>query len=790
MWRARPTRQQGGRHPEGQPGIPFSRQRRCPRGSDAWLPAQQREVAMRVCALSGVFVGCLLVSGVARGEDPPPDCTGGEPYQFIVQGSLDDGYSWHTDSLYIYGQPGQEIHLKVRTLMTVTTGLTEGWSFGLKHNRTWLQYYNGDLSVEEVTTTGTHTATVKNGNPPSFDATAICDECDGYTQGVVIDFSQQVNLWPTYDFVTSGACYLLEMPTIQSAYYTATIEFTSDLGDPAIHSGISQEGMSMPPCAKNLTLHIYPGYGYSGSCYSGGGWLGGRVGVAGDYEGPGPTNRLDGPDGPLAPLPPGAPGTDFMRGDSNADGAVQLTDAVYTFNFLFLGGPAPPCKDAADADDTEAIDITDGIYVLNHLFLGGPEPPMPGPNQCGPDLTDATVAILDCQEYERCLQEDTDGDGLTDNYENLIQTLPDSRDTDGDGFEDGEEVLPTGVPGCAGGAVNITMLGAEPKVPDVFVEVDWMWEEGCSHEPFPNVLEAVVEGFEDHGIALHIDAGEIGGFPGGGGTRVPHQRFVNDSPDIKWGDWGSQRPFWQSFENLKAAHFDPDRCNTFHYSLWVHQLFQNDRDASGFSEGIWTDDFLVSLGAERWGAYPRFELEGGTFMHELGHNLGLHHGGAFDWPEFKPNYNSVMSYRYQTSGVDIDCDAYGDGILRFSDIVLPDLDENQLNEQRGLMGPCDNQFIDWNKNCDVDPVCAADITCRGEFRFRCNGVGGLCGRGDPCDGVCCTISGFNDIPALRFDFQNSPFRVDPPFIVPQLECQFGAGGSLEEVDPLKCYTPE
>ena len=45
------------------------------------------------------------------------------------------------------------------------------------------------------------------------------------------------------------------------------------------------------------------------------------------------------------------PSGHFLRGDATADGNLNLTDAVFTLNHLFLGGPAPDCADAADADD-------------------------------------------------------------------------------------------------------------------------------------------------------------------------------------------------------------------------------------------------------------------------------------------------------------------------------------------------------------------------------------------------------------------------------------------------------
>ena len=36
-------------------------------------------------------------------------------------------------------------------------------------------------------------------------------------------------------------------------------------------------------------------------------------------------------------------------------------------------------------------------------------------------------------------------------------------------------------------------------------------------------------------------------------------------------------------------------------------------------------------------------------MHELGHNLGLHHGGD-DGVNFKPNYLSIMNYSFEILG--------------------------------------------------------------------------------------------------------------------------------------------
>jgi hypothetical protein len=88
----------------------------------------------------------------------------------------------------------------------------------------------------------------------------------------------------------------------------------------------------------------------------------------------------------------------FRRGDSDADGALQLTDAVFTLNHLFLAGPRPSCLDAADADDNGAIQITDAILTLNHMFLGGQG--LPGPfGSCG---SDTTADELGCAAFPAC----------------------------------------------------------------------------------------------------------------------------------------------------------------------------------------------------------------------------------------------------------------------------------------------------------------------------------------------------------------------------------------------------
>ena len=61
----------------------------------------------------------------------------------------------------------------------------------------------------------------------------------------------------------------------------------------------------------------------------------------------------------------------FTRDDVNADGRRSISNAVMVERYLFFGDRAPPCFDAANANDDGDIDIIDTITILNHLFDNG-----------------------------------------------------------------------------------------------------------------------------------------------------------------------------------------------------------------------------------------------------------------------------------------------------------------------------------------------------------------------------------------------------------------------------------
>ena len=81
----------------------------------------------------------------------------------------------------------------------------------------------------------------------------------------------------------------------------------------------------------------------------------------------------------------------FRRGDANRDGAVDISDPVATLAWLFTGGRAPSCEDAADANDDGTIDISDPVTSLGCLFLGKGSIPEPHEQEGQDPTSDSLV---------------------------------------------------------------------------------------------------------------------------------------------------------------------------------------------------------------------------------------------------------------------------------------------------------------------------------------------------------------------------------------------------------------
>lgn len=91
-------------------------------------------------------------------------------------------------------------------------------------------------------------------------------------------------------------------------------------------------------------------------------------------------------------------GGGFSRGDADASGAFDLTDAIFTLLRLYAGGAEPSCLKAADSNDDGQIDVTDAVYSLRFLFLGDSAIPAPYP-ACGEDVNPDP---LSCEAFPPC----------------------------------------------------------------------------------------------------------------------------------------------------------------------------------------------------------------------------------------------------------------------------------------------------------------------------------------------------------------------------------------------------
>ena len=90
--------------------------------------------------------------------------------------------------------------------------------------------------------------------------------------------------------------------------------------------------------------------------------------------------------------------TKFMRADANADGNVNIADAISILSYLFAGAEPPSCVKSADTNDDSQVNIADAIFVLGYLFGGGPDPAAPF-GECG---TDPTEDALTCDSFPPC----------------------------------------------------------------------------------------------------------------------------------------------------------------------------------------------------------------------------------------------------------------------------------------------------------------------------------------------------------------------------------------------------
>jgi hypothetical protein len=65
---------------------------------------------------------------------------------------------------------------------------------------------------------------------------------------------------------------------------------------------------------------------------------------------------------------------EFVYGDPDANGAVNISDVTYLLAFIFGGGPEPQPYLSGDSDCNGSVNISDASYLIAFIFGGGPPP--------------------------------------------------------------------------------------------------------------------------------------------------------------------------------------------------------------------------------------------------------------------------------------------------------------------------------------------------------------------------------------------------------------------------------
>lgn len=66
--------------------------------------------------------------------------------------------------------------------------------------------------------------------------------------------------------------------------------------------------------------------------------------------------------------------TGMPCGDANNDGNVDVSDALWIINYIFVGGDPPVQYYLADVNVDDLVNISDAVYLINYIFRDGPEP--------------------------------------------------------------------------------------------------------------------------------------------------------------------------------------------------------------------------------------------------------------------------------------------------------------------------------------------------------------------------------------------------------------------------------
>lgn len=264
-------------------------------------------------------------------------------------------------------------------------------------------------------------------------------------------------------------------------------------------------------------------------------------------------------------------------------------------------------------------------------------------------------------------------------------------DSDNDGLLDEWEI--NGYPAPSGTIIDLEALGCDYRRKDILVETDWIADaapDATIWDTMEDVFAAapVLNPDGSSGISIHFDRGQGGAFTDGGTILTDHTTMDFETDTT---------PGYIDFYTYKSdvTNFDPDRLNIFHYGILGRA---RPNGTSGRGE-VFGNDFMVTFLNFTSNPYSIARNQIGTYIHELGHNLNLCHGGQCGTTDrnetFKVNQPSLMNYRYQFPAVSNDCDLVSDNIFDYSRGMLNTITETSVSEATGI---CDNNPLDFNGN--------------------------------------------------------------------------------------------
>ncbi|WP_165960874.1 aegerolysin family protein [Actinocrispum wychmicini] len=260
-------------------------------------------------------------------------------------------------------------------------------------------------------------------------------------------------------------------------------------------------------------------------------------------------------------------------------------------------------------------------------------------------------------------------------------------------------------PGDGSGAkfIDLPAMGADVSRPDVFLQLDWMADDKHSEKIDPAALRKIVQAFANdpapnrngtHGVNLHIDQGPDSVLDYATGRtwgNLSRARVLPWSEHFMTEVGTTGRPDFTDFDNVMkqpGGFVSTGRQKLFHYVISAHRL-ANIANLGGYSQTI--PGSKIALGP--WGIFTNgasVDEQAMVLMHELGHDLGLGHGG-FEGLDGKPNYISIMNMAYHG---DRAITRNGqDWTLDYSRATGPTLDETDLNEPAGLGSYASTDYV-------------------------------------------------------------------------------------------------